>query len=81
MVEAFAGQGARVAFVDIDDERLDSAGRAPLRQRGTGRSSSAADLTDIDALRAAIASSPQPSSGRSRVLVNNAANDERHDGR
>ena len=42
MVEAFAGQDARVAFVDIDAEASEGARRASSRKPGTGRSSSAA---------------------------------------
>ena len=73
IVEAFASQGARVAFLDIDAsagsalaERLADGHRHPPRFR-------ACDLRDIAALRAAITAL-----GPFTVLVNNAAHDERH---
>jgi NAD(P)-dependent dehydrogenase (short-subunit alcohol dehydrogenase family) len=76
-VSAFARQGARVAFVDIADEaglalsaRLKDEGHIePFFQH--------CDLTDIGALRAAIAS-VGTRLGPISVLVNNAANDQRH---
>jgi NAD(P)-dependent dehydrogenase (short-subunit alcohol dehydrogenase family) len=77
LVEAFHGQGARVAFVDIDEPasqalvaRLgERGGHAPFFQR--------CDLTDIESLRAAIAAA-SAALGTIRVLVNNAARDDRH---
>lgn len=76
MTEAFAGQGARVAFIDIDEgastalvARLAGARHKPLFIR--------CDLTDIDALKAAVAR-VRAELGPVAVLVNNAANDERH---
>ncbi len=76
-VEAFAAQGARVAFLDIADEpaaaliaRIAAAGHpAPLFLP--------CDLTDIAALREAIAAAARQL-GPITVLVNNAANDQRH---
>ncbi|KYG19678.1 3-oxoacyl-ACP reductase [Bradyrhizobium sp. AT1] len=75
-VRAFAAQGARVAFLDIDqaagkvlaDEVAATAGTAPLFVP--------CDLLDIEALRAAMAE-VQRSLGDAAVLVNNAANDQR----
>jgi NAD(P)-dependent dehydrogenase (short-subunit alcohol dehydrogenase family) len=75
-VRAFAGQGARVAYLDIDD----AAGGALAAE--VAAASRAAplfvpcDLLDIDALRAAIAR-VHGSLGDAAVLVNNAANDQR----
>lgn len=76
MTESFAGQGARVAFIDIDEgastalaERLANARHQPLFLR--------ADLTDIPALKAAV-TRVRDELGPVAVLVNNAANDERH---
>ncbi|MBV9523850.1 MAG: SDR family oxidoreductase [Alphaproteobacteria bacterium] len=76
LVEAFHRQGARTAFLDIDEpasarlvEQLGASGAAPLFLR--------CDLTDIDALRAAIAA-VAAALGPIRVLVNNAARDDRH---
>lgn len=76
-VAAFAAQGARVAFLDIADDparalaaRLAAAGHPePFFQH--------CDLTDIAALRAAIAEVGRRL-GPITVLVNNAANDQRH---
>lgn len=78
LVQAFAAQGARVGFVDIDAEagealvlRLAAAGLpAPRFLR--------ADVTDIPALEAAI-DSVAAAFGPVRALLNNAANDQRHD--
>jgi NAD(P)-dependent dehydrogenase (short-subunit alcohol dehydrogenase family) len=75
IVTAFAGQGAKVAFVDIDVEAseelaasLATGSHAPLFIR--------CDLTDIDALRAAIARI-RAKIGPIAVLINNAADDTR----
>jgi NAD(P)-dependent dehydrogenase (short-subunit alcohol dehydrogenase family) len=77
MVEAFARQDARVAFVDIQTEpsealvkSLGDVRHPPLFIR--------CDLADIEALRAAIARA-KAERGPIAVLVNNAANDDRHD--
>ena len=76
-VRAFAAQQARVAFLDIDAvagealvrEVTDASGSAPLFVP--------CDLLDIDALRAAMAK-VHAAFGDAAVLVNNAANDQRH---
>lgn len=77
MVENFAIQGSRVAFLDLAD---DSASR--LVARLSGRALYPAlylhcDLTDIAALRASIEQA-EKHLGPIRVLINNAANDDRH---
>ncbi|WP_321952510.1 SDR family NAD(P)-dependent oxidoreductase [Paraburkholderia bannensis] len=75
-VEHFAAQGARVAFFDIDV----TAGEALADEFGDSRHKplfAAVDLTDIAALRAAIAD-VKAALGPIEVLVNNAANDKRH---
>jgi NAD(P)-dependent dehydrogenase (short-subunit alcohol dehydrogenase family) len=77
LVEHFSAQGANVAFLDIDAgasralvEAISGAGHpAPVFEH--------CDLTDIEALRAAIAATAGRL-GAFRVLVNNAANDQRH---
>lgn len=76
LVEAFARQGARVAFIDIADqasralvERLSDASHKPIFRQ--------CDVTDIDALKATIAEFEEKLGGID-VLVNNAANDDRH---
>lgn len=77
MVAAFAGQGARVTFLDIlDDEshaladRLGRGARHPVRFLPC-------DLRDLAALDAAIATVGADEGGID-VLINNAANDDRH---
>ena len=75
-VEHFAAQGARVGFLDIDA----SAGIALADSLGDSRHQpvfAACDVTDIAALRAAIADL-KAVLGPIEVLVNNAANDRRH---
>ena len=74
IVRAFAGQGARVAFVDVADD----AGRALAAEVGPAAHFQHCDVRDIDALRAAIAAAAA-ALGHIAVLVNNAARDDRHD--
>jgi NAD(P)-dependent dehydrogenase (short-subunit alcohol dehydrogenase family) len=77
IVRAFARQGARVGFIDI----LDAPARALAAELCDGGATVAferADITDIAALRAAI-DRLRTAHGPCRVLVNNAAHDERHD--
>lgn len=74
IVRAFAAQGARVGFVDRDR----TASEALAEE--TGAAFAECDLTDIDALRGAIAAL-EAANGPARVLVNNAARDDRHDWR
>lgn len=79
IVRAFAGQGAKVGLVDIMDEQ----GCALAEELGGDRANVffvRADLTDIGALRAAVARVAEKL-GPITVLVNNAANDTRHDWR
>jgi D-xylose 1-dehydrogenase len=75
-VTQFAQQGARVAFCDIDassgDALADALGDARTRPLFL-----ACDITDIEALRGAIADA-RSALGPIAVLVNNAANDQRH---
>ncbi len=71
MVMAFAGQGARVAFLDID-----ATAGAALAKTIPGTRFTPCDVTDIDVLRQAIRAiaADQPI----EVLINNAARDDRH---
>lgn len=76
LTEGFARQGARVVFLDLLDEdsrrletslaRLDP---APIYHR--------CDLTDVAALQGCLAEIAE-AHGAVEVLVNNAANDDRH---
>jgi NAD(P)-dependent dehydrogenase (short-subunit alcohol dehydrogenase family) len=74
-VRAFAGQGARVAFLDIDDA-AGTALAAEVAASGTTPLFVPCDLLDIDALRAAM-TQVHRTLGDAAVLVNNAANDQR----
>ena len=71
MVEHFAAQGSRVAFLDFDDVH----GRQVTER--TGALFLHCDLRDIAALRAAVGEARQRL-GLVTVLVNNAARDDRH---
>jgi D-xylose 1-dehydrogenase len=76
-VTHFAQQGARVAFVDVAD---DAAEKLVTTLRNAGQPApfyQHCDLKDIGALRAAIAEVGHRL-GNITVLVNNAANDQRH---
>ena len=71
MVRAFAAQGARVHFLDIDEP----AGTALAAE--TGGRFQRCDLRDIPSLRAAVeAAGAETELG---VLINNAGKDDRHD--
>lgn len=72
IVRAFAEQGSRVGFVDLD-ERAGTALAASLSEVHFER----CDVTDVAALRAAIARLATAVGGVD-VLVNNVANDQRH---
>lgn len=77
LTTGFARQGAKVAFIDIAaaasttlcDKIEKELGRRPLYLN--------ADLTNIDALQKAVARA-EAANGPIRVLVNNAAFDQRH---
>lgn len=76
-VRAFAENGARVAFLDVQIE----AGAALAAALGTGGEEPMflpCDLTDIAALREAL-DKVRAALGPAAVLVNNAANDQRYD--
>jgi NAD(P)-dependent dehydrogenase (short-subunit alcohol dehydrogenase family) len=73
IVRAFAKQGSRVGFVDLDAGR----GEALARDLGDAVQFEPCDLRDIDALRHAFAAL-QGRVGAAEVLVNNAARDDRH---
>lgn len=74
LVEAFAGQGARVGFIDI---AADEGHALVERLSGHEVRFEFADLTDTAALKAAVARI-RDAYGPVTVLLNNAAHDERH---
>ncbi|HEX5078541.1 MAG TPA: SDR family oxidoreductase [Geminicoccaceae bacterium] len=76
IVRAFAAQGSKVGFIDMDAER----GKALAEELADGGATirfEAADLRDIDALKRSFAAL-ESALGPARVLVNNAARDDRH---
>lgn len=75
LTEAFLRQGARVAFV----QRSDATAFCDAMEAETGNRplSIVCDITNADALRAAIAQAAD-AHGPVQILVNNAANDQRH---
>jgi D-xylose 1-dehydrogenase len=76
IVRAFVRQRAKVGFIDIA-EAPSQALIVELGDAAPGVWFTKADIRDIDALRAAIATLTD-SLGAADVLINNAANDERH---
>lgn len=76
IVRRFAEQGARVAFLDIDE--ASSRGLiAALRADRLDARYECVDLADVEELRAAI-DRVRTALGPIGILVNNAANDDRH---
>ncbi|KTT74989.1 SDR family NAD(P)-dependent oxidoreductase [Sphingomonas endophytica] len=73
LVEAFARQGSHIAFVDVAEE----AGAALAERLGDRVHFHRCDLTDVDALPGTIATLAEAIGGVD-VLINNAANDDRH---
>lgn len=76
LVEAFAAQGARVGFIDLQRAAGDLLAER-LTKMGHTVAFACADLTRTDDLRAAIADL-RTELGPFTVLLNNAASDERH---
>lgn len=72
-VEAFHGQCAKVAFVDLDGD----AGRALCTRLGAGCWFGRCDVTDVTALQTAVADAAE-ALGPITVLINSVANDTRH---
>src|SRR5688500_8622565 len=77
VVEGFVDQGARVAFVDIDEAASASLCDRLRAQYGAAPHFTRCDITDIPALQAVI-DKTGCDLGDIGALVNNAANDQRH---
>ncbi|HEY3148347.1 MAG TPA: SDR family oxidoreductase [Dongiaceae bacterium] len=77
IVECFVDQGARVAFIDIDEAASQALCQRVRAQYGAAPRFTRCDVTDIAALQAAIEHARRDL-GDIGVLVNNAANDMRH---
>ncbi|MFA6117791.1 MAG: SDR family oxidoreductase [Sphingomonas sp.] len=77
LVEAFVAQGSRVAFIDIADD----ASRAVVDRLTPDAAHTPVfrhcDITDIDSLKRAMAEMEHELGGVD-ILINNAANDDRH---
>jgi NAD(P)-dependent dehydrogenase (short-subunit alcohol dehydrogenase family) len=73
VVRGFVRNGARVALIDVDRE----SGQALRAELGSDVVFIACDLTDVQALRAAVGQA-ESQVGPVRALVNNAANDQRY---
>ncbi len=76
IVRAFAAQGSRVGFVDLDAEN-GAALADELAAAGSKIHFEACDLRDIGALEASF-KALESALGPATVLVNNAARDDRH---
>lgn len=77
MVEQFTSQASQVVFLDIDDESAAKLIKQISPQPAHQPVFFHCDLTDIRELRSAI-ETIETNQGPIRVLVNNAANDDRH---
>jgi NAD(P)-dependent dehydrogenase (short-subunit alcohol dehydrogenase family) len=76
IVRRFAGQKCKVAFIDVAQAPSEALAKELVSQGHEVRFEHT-DLRDIDALRAAIGRIRQ-AMGPVNILINNAANDERH---
>ncbi len=76
IVRAFAAQGSRTGFVDLNAERGRALGEE-LEQQGAEVRFEPCDLRDAEALKRAFANL-EGALGPAAVLVNNAARDDRH---
>ena len=77
MVAAFAEQGARVAFVDVNGAASQSLAQQLAAAGHAAPWWKACDVRDIDALQAAITEATD-ALGDFHALVNNVASDDRH---
>lgn len=76
LVEAFAGQGSRVGFIERDEAAARASAAAAAAATGRRPEFEVADLRDVDATRRAAAALAARC-GPFRALVNNAGNDDR----
>jgi D-xylose 1-dehydrogenase len=76
IVRAYAGEGAKVGFVDLAEAEGEALA-AELSAAGGSVTFRRCDITDVDGYRAALREI-EGVQGPTQVLVNNAANDTRH---
>ena len=76
LVEAFAAQGARVGFVDLNAAAGKRVADVVAKTTGNRPAFAPCDLTDIGALQGAVATL-RTATGPITALVNNAGNDDR----
>ena len=79
LVQAFAAQGSIVAFIDFDEAAAESTAR-DCRSAGGNVVFKVCDVTKIDDFKTSL-NAIQDEIGPIAVLINNAANDVRHDWR
>ncbi|WP_129794149.1 SDR family NAD(P)-dependent oxidoreductase [Sphingosinicella sp. CPCC 101087] len=77
IVEGFVRQGADVTFFDISDQASNSLVERLSNARDNGLRYRHVDLTEVPAIKSAIAGEIEER-GPFDILVNNAANDDRH---
>lgn len=78
MVESFAAQGALVGYIDLAEDAGEALNASIAASGGPSPWFRRVDVTDIAALQAAISEFAETAGGLD-VLVNNVANDTRHD--
>lgn len=78
LTSGFAAQGAKVAFVDIEAEASEKLVEEIEQAHGQKVLFIRCDLRDIAALRNAVDAAAQ-AHGAIEILINNAANDQRHE--
>lgn len=77
LVDAFAKQGARVAFVDINEEAGEALCRRVADEGGVRPVFRKTDVTDLDELKKAVLAAAKANDGLA-VVINNVGNDTRH---
>ncbi|MBN9061993.1 MAG: 3-oxoacyl-ACP reductase [Rhizobiales bacterium 65-9] len=80
LVEAFARQKSRVAFIDVNGEAASATAARIARDVGVEPAFRIVDLRDIGAAQA-VAAELAKETGAFRALINNAGDDSRHEWR
>ena len=77
LVEAYVAQGAKVAFIDIAREASEALVEKLSKDARHAPTFHENDITDLEAFKAVVAKIDRESGGVD-ILINNAANDDRH---